>query len=193
MWQFFAFFFHGFSIYRVSSNANYWTTWKPTNLNWQRMKWKRFLDWTKIWEKLFQSTNWRMDQLFCGMEKVVIIHFIMKRKCWNKLKFRNDFFFSVALQKKNAWNIHKFMGHKRVAKKLKKKWIKSFCKKKAQANFWKIQCPTFISRLVEKSFPICINYHYITMTSYNNTYKIHHFTIPLKIKLLFRRSNFSEI
>ena len=78
---FLAFFCHFCSLNRVSSNANYWTIWKPTNLNWQRMKCKRFSDWTKIWGKLFQSTNWRMDPLFCAMEKVVIFHFITKKKC----------------------------------------------------------------------------------------------------------------
>ena len=84
----------------------------------------------------------------------------LRRKNVNK-NWNSDSLFSKG---KNAWNIHKFMGHKRESQSWRKKWIKKFSKKKNPiSNFYFSPC--------RKSFPICINYHYIAMTSSNITYE----------------------
>ena len=81
----------------------------------------------------------------------------LRRKNVNK-NWNSDSLFSKG---KNAWNIHKFMGHKRESQSWRKKWIKSFLKRK-------IQFPTFISRLAEKVFLfvstiITLLWHHLTL------------------------------
>ena len=86
--------------------------------------------------------------------------FHYEEKMWIKIEIQ----ISLFSKGKNAWNIHKFMGHKRESQSWRKKWIKKFSKKKNPiSNFYFSPC--------RKSFPICINYHYIAMTSSNITYE----------------------